>query len=105
MHTSYADPERRFTHTPTSSLDPLYVVYNAKVNFCLWAGSVGLLLTGSLGVLPDPSVNMGTSLRACTADELLPLAVSEVVSRSSEWVDSFDPEPLYGCDCSFYKAR
>lgn len=66
---------------------------------------MGLLLTGSLGLLPDPSVNMETSLKSCTANELLPLAISEEVSRSTEWVDLFDPEPLYGCDCSFCKAR
>ncbi|CBJ31700.1 hypothetical protein Esi_0275_0007 [Ectocarpus siliculosus] len=75
-----------------------------RVKFGIWAGIVALLLAGSLGVHPGPAINMETSLRACTVDELLPPAISEGASRSPEWVDSFDLEPLYGCNCSFYKA-
>ncbi|CAB1116980.1 unnamed protein product [Ectocarpus sp. CCAP 1310/34] len=107
MHISYASPvsERRFSHIPTSNLHSVHVPGTTKVKFYLWAGSAGLLLTGSSGVPPDPSINIETSLRACTADELLPQEFSKGVLRSPEWVDSFDPKPLYGCDCSFYKAR
>lgn len=71
----------------------------------LWAAS-------SLAVSSELFINITTTNepasldadRACTVDELLPHAVTEGKSSPS-WVVSDVLEPLYGCDCSFYKAR
>ncbi|CAM9748966.1 unnamed protein product, partial [Ectocarpus fasciculatus] len=93
------------SRNPAFPGDDMTWLQRRKVKFCLLAGSVGLRLTGSLGVLRDPAVDVKAPVRGCTADELLPLAISKGEPRSSEWIDSFDPEPLYGCNCSFYKAR
>lgn len=57
-----------------------------------------------LDVSADPGERKNES-RKCTADELLPLALSEGEPFSSEWSDDRAVNPLYGCDCPHYRAR
>lgn len=43
--------------------------------------------------------------RHCTVDELLPHATLSNSSISAEWSDESTVKPVYGCDCSYTRAR
>eukprot|EP00903_Cladosiphon_okamuranus_P012673 g11853.t1 len=43
--------------------------------------------------------------RYCTVDELLPHPTLKNSSISEEWSDESTVKPVYGCDCSFTRAR
>lgn len=60
--------------------------------------------SANLDVSSGPG-NHNTENRECLVEELLPLAVSEGESSSSEWSEERVVDPLYGCDCAYYRAR
>lgn len=54
--------------------------------------------------LAEPELYVAAS-RTCTVDELIPHSTLRNTSISPEWSDKNTVEALYGCDCSFTRAR